>query len=1151
MFMARRDSTERTEGSLVARSSIVSKTLAGFLATIVLLLLAGGQTYRAAAGAAESAQWVAHTQKVRGDLGRFYADVSDAESAERNYILSGNLDYLEDYRRYAGAAGRKVEALGRLVADNPTQVQRLQKLQVMLGERLARLELNRRTFEQSGLAVAKAQVASGEGRQLMLGIRAAGAEMDSVEAKLLATREGDTARDRTKVLGSLFLTLGVAATGFTFLFLGIRRELASRAQAEESLRRSEESLAVTLYSIGDAVLATDTGGRITRMNQICERLTGWPFAEARGRPVGEVFHIINEETRQPAVVPVDNVLTTGEIHGLANHTVLIARDGAEHAIADSAAPIRDEHGQVLGVVLVFRDVTELRRAEAAQRASEAQYRTLFSSIDEGFCIIEMIFDEQAKPADYRFLDFNPAFEKQTGLRDARGKRMRELAPLHEAHWFEIYGGVAMTGEPVRFQNRAEQLHRWFDVHAFRFGEPKQRQVAILFSDITARKQAEVILEHERYLLRTLMDNVPADIYFKDRQSRFLRNTRAHARRLGLADPSQAVGKTDADFFSLEHATQAFEDEQQVIRTGEPIHKEEKETWPDGRETWALTVKLPLRDETGQLAGTFGISYDVTEKKRAEESLRRANAELERASRLKDEFLANMSHELRTPLNAILGMSEALLEQVGGALTPRQTRSITTISTSGRHLLALINDILDLSKIEAGKLELDAEPLDVQEFCESCLMFVRTQAMQKQIGVVFEPDGHVRKFTADPRRFKQILVNLLTNAVKFTPTGGRIGLQVAAPIGEDVVRFTVWDTGIGISSTDATKLFQAFTQVDSGLARTQEGTGLGLALVAQLVELHGGSVELESEPGRGSRFIVTLPAGAHAAAGKSLRTPFDALPALPQPIQRALIIEDDPTTREQLERYLSELQLTSVLSALDEDAVEVALRERPDVILLDIQLPAESGWVVLAKLKEHRGTRHIPVAVISVMDEPEKSRVLGAAAHFTKPITRAQLAGFLQRAAVEVMLPAAPCVESAPTPGPLILLADDNEANLETIGGYLNDKGYALHYARNGLIALNLARDLRPALILMDIQMPVMDGLTAIMEIRADAALKDIPIVALTALAMSGDRERCLAAGAMDYMSKPVNLKALTALLKQLLSTDTKHDETIHSHDPII
>jgi CheY-like chemotaxis protein/anti-sigma regulatory factor (Ser/Thr protein kinase) len=377
---------------------------------------------------------------------------------------------------------------------------------------------------------------------------------------------------------------------------------------------------------------------------------------------------------------------------------------------------------------------------------------------------------------------------------------------------------------------------------------------------------------------------------------------------------------------------------------------------------------------------------------------------------------------------------------------------------------------------------------VQEFCESCLLFVRTQAMQKNISVTFKHDGDVEKFSADPKRLKQILVNLLTNAVKFTPNDGHIGLTVEVPPGKDVMQFTVWDTGIGISAENEGKLFRAFTQVDSGLTRSQEGTGLGLALVAKLAELHGGSVRLESELGKGSRFIVTLPLEAVMGSAR-VSGPIDNSDR--RACHRALVIEDDPTSGSILANYLTELGLEVTLHGRGDISVDRVLHERPDVILLDIQLPGDSGWVTLVRLKEHPGTRHIPVAVVSVVDEPEKSRSLGAATHFTKPVTRIQLAEFLQRDPVPLHRQLSPKSAEPPATGPVILLAEDNEANIQTIGGYLEDKGYVMHYANNGVAAVKLSRELHPNLILMDIQMPVMDGLTAIQNIRADAATTDI------------------------------------------------------------
>ena len=631
---------------------------------------------------------------------------------------------------------------------------------------------------------------------------------------------------------------------------------------------------------------------------------------------------------------------------------------------------------------------------------------------------------------------------------------------------------------------------------------------------------------------------------------------------------ELIGKDHRIINSGYHPKSFIREIWQTISGGKIWKGELRNCAKDGSIYWVDTTIVPFLGDDGKPLQFIAIRADITERKLAEDNLRQthaalsvANAELE-ATRLKSEFLANMSHELRTPLNAILGLSEALREQTYGPLTPRQSQSLDTIHSSGEHLLSLINDILDLSKIEAGKLELNLAQVNVSEFCESCLVFVRTQAMQKKIGVTFEHDDNVAQLSVDPRRLKQILVNLLTNAVKFTPSGGHVGLSVTAPKGDDVVRFTVWDTGIGIAIDDAAKLFRAFTQIESGLTRPQEGTGLGLALVAKLVELHGGSVTLESELGKGSRFIVTLPMVDAAAFKTSARFIFssemdapvggrvsgarhgnlevkDVVPA--RVYRRALLIEDDPTAADLLVRHLCALGLTSVVHPRGEQSVDEVLREQPDVILLDIQLPNDSGWVVLTRLKENPLTRDIPVIIVSVVDAPEKSRSLGAAAHFTKPVSREQLKLFLQ--------PSQPSADVADTgkmlgqsltrnfahakDTPMILMAEDNMANIQTVGGYLEAKGYNMQYAYNGQVAVTLARQLQPSLILMDIQMPVMDGLTAIKKISTDIVMKDIPIIALTALAMPGDRERCLAAGATEYISKPVKLKELLALVEKL------------------
>jgi signal transduction histidine kinase/CheY-like chemotaxis protein len=382
-------------------------------------------------------------------------------------------------------------------------------------------------------------------------------------------------------------------------------------------------------------------------------------------------------------------------------------------------------------------------------------------------------------------------------------------------------------------------------------------------------------------------------------------------------------------------------------------------------------------------------------------LRAAKEAAEAAARSKDEFLAGMSHELRTPLNAVLGLSELLQEEVYGPLNDKQNEALKTIETSGRHLLSLINDILEMARMGSGEVQLRLSKVKVAQVCEDCADLIRPQARKKEISVACEVAADVGELETDARRFKQILVNLLGNAVKFTDKGGSVGLS--ARVEGHFLCLEVWDSGIGIEAKDCERIFLPFVQVDSGLSRKYDGTGLGLALVRQLTELLGGEVSVESTVGVGSRFRVRF---AHRA-------------------------------------------------------------------------------------RESMGVR-----------EP--------------------VPGSVRR------------VEPADT-GRLILLAEDNEANIATIGGYLRHKGYRVEVAHNGKIALDKVRELEPDLVLMDVQMPEMDGLEATRRIRQELGLGQLPVIALTALAMAGDRERGVLAGVNEYVTKPVSLRHLVGVIEAHLS----------------
>lgn len=549
-----------------------------------------------------------------------------------------------------------------------------------------------------------------------------------------------------------------------------------------------------------------------------------------------------------------------------------------------------------------------------------------------------------------------------------------------------------------------------------------------------------------------------------------------------------------------------------------------------REQFVLST---LANEAAVALENVRLRREIQSAKEVAESATRrlqvANAELARASTAKDEFLSSMSHELRTPLNAVLSLSESLLEGIYGEVNERQVKTVGIIESSGRHLLSLINDILDLSKVAAGKMGLSIGTVDVEAVCKTSMLFARERAVKKGVKLTTSIDPQVRTVQADERRLKQMLVNLLTNAVKFTDEG-TVRLDVRSDTGNGELQFVVSDTGIGIASDDLEKLFAPFTQLESGLDRQYEGTGLGLSLVTRMAELHGGRVTAESEGrGHGSRFMVALPwtleeqPEAVAEIGGATRE--ELTPA----VRKVIIVEDDPTVSKQLRRYMEELDAEVLALPHGTGVITQAETFEPDVILLDIILPPESGWEVLEQLKSNEQTREIPVVIVSILDEPQRALKSGAGAFVVKPAGRDRL-----YVAIAEALAAGHPASAVARGTPQILLAEDNEMNIVSITDYLEAKGFDVRVARDGVEALEALRAERPDLVLMDMQMPRMDGIEAMQRIRADAALGDLPIIALTALAMTGDKERILEAGADEYASKPVNMKQLVATMEALL-----------------
>jgi signal transduction histidine kinase/CheY-like chemotaxis protein len=523
---------------------------------------------------------------------------------------------------------------------------------------------------------------------------------------------------------------------------------------------------------------------------------------------------------------------------------------------------------------------------------------------------------------------------------------------------------------------------------------------------------------------------------------------------------------------------------------------------EGRVVGALVVhrQTPggFSEETCELLQTFASqSAMALLNARLFRELERKSTELEAASRHKSEFLASMSHELRTPLNAVIGFSEVLLERMFGELNDRQEEYLRDIRDSGRHLLDLLNDILDLSKVEAGRMHLERSTFLVFDVLESCLSQVRAQAEQKGVVLRHDVAGDVGFVDTDELRFKQVLLNLLSNAVKFTPAGGTVTAGVTTD--GAALAVTVVDTGIGIAAEDRDRIFESFQQGGRGAAQ-QEGTGLGLTLSKRIVELFGGEMWLDSEVGAGSTFGFTVPMARHSSGAEG-STDIDGANGRPL----VVVIEDDRRSLGLLTLYLESAGLR-VLGVGDATAgLEAVRRELPAAVVLDLRLPDLDGWEVLGTLKGDTSTVAVPVVVVSILDERGKGFALGADEYLVKPVSRDDVLSALAR------------VQALPERGTLLAIDDDPHA-VELVRAVLQPAGWTVMSATDGAGGIAIARSLRPTAILLDLLMPGIDGFAVVDAVRTDPETSDIPIVVLTAKTLS-TAEKDRLRGRISYVAQ--------------------------------
>lgn len=860
-----------------------------------------------------------------------------------------------------------------------------------------------------------------------------------------------------------------------------------RKKTDQTLQTERHLAQNIMASMGQGLTLADVDGSYTFVNPAFANMLSTTLQEVSGKTALDFAH----QDDHPTLIHAQMSQFRGESTNYEYR--LVRQDGSMVYVLAQGVPHYDPEGKLIGSITTITDLTERRAAEDQIEANAAETRAIYQAVvqllrptnlkdlaeqiaaiatDElGFdnCGVLLLQEPIRLSTDRLMLQSNKSDNYLTWL--ARMGRYCDdkssILPLSEnslvttavrqgeivyspdvandPHYlpestytqselviplraYNLIIGAMDLQSPHKngFDERTQRIIRVFAKHAgmaletMRLYGKLQEHTTELEAQITGRNQVEQALRKSEQRYKHLVENVSDMLYRTDANGFCTYANPVTVRILGFSSEDELIGQHFTKFIHRNFRAELLRIYEAQKREKIPnVYNEFLALDKDKNELW-LGQNVQLLMKNDQVIGYQALARNITKRREAEDKLQNrsnelneTNAKLAKALRAKDEFLANMSHELRTPLNAILGKSEILHEGIQGPLNEKQAASIRVIEESGRHLLELINDILDLAKIESGKIDLDIQTVSIRGLCENSLQFVRQLAHKKQIKLQANISPTLKTCRADERRLKQILINLLSNAVKFTPNEGEVGLNISEDAEREVIQFQVWDSGIGISPEDMKRLFQPFVQLDSSLARSHEGTGLGLSLVYQLTEMHGGSVSLESQAGVGSCFTVTLP-------------------------------------------------------------------ENPQTNFETVQLQAKTDQLKYGRLLTGR-------------------------------------------------------LPTVPGKGPRILLVEDNETNIEMISEYLPVWGYRLLVARSGTAAMTQAYEEKPDLILMDIQIPEMDGLTAVRQLRQDEQFKHVPIIALTALAMQGDREQCLEAGANEYLSKPVQLRQLVFLIDQLLA----------------
>ena len=918
------------------------------------------------------------------------------------------------------------------------------------------------------------------------------------------------------------------------------RDIAGPKQVEEDLRLTRERLEAAEQTAGAGTWVWDAAtGRIEGSSEWLKLHGLDPQGTLNWVAYGDILH---PEDRARVISWLEESLGN-RVPNLSTEYRVLLPDGKTRWISASGRGAYDAAGRPVRMTGVCLDITERKRADLFATESRRDFERFFNLIPDLACIVS---------TDGYFKKVNPAWETTLGYTEEEVLSTPMLEFIHPDDLERTVNEVAKQSREhrtkhfvnrYRCKNGSYRLFNW----ATTFNRDDSTRFGVA-RDITEQRLSEESLRESEERFRIMADSCPTIIWVTDAEGRTrLANRMCH--ELFGATFEQADGDWSRSLIHPDDHPEYVRKFLFAVRERAPFRAEARVRRSDGEWRWIGSYAEPRVSLSGDFLGHVGISPDITDRKQSEEALQRAKDAAEGANRSKSEFLANMSHEIRTPMNGVIGLTELALDT---HLTPEQRGYLESVKISADSLLRILNDILDFSKIEAGKLEFEVIEFDLRQAVDAMLKVLGIRAASKKLELACDLGPDVpSKVLGDPGRLQQILVNLTGNAIKFTERG-EVVVRVersSETAGEVELHFSVRDTGIGIPLDKQQHVFRAFAQADSSSTRTFGGTGLGLTISSQLVEMMGGRIWVESEPGAGSTFHFTVRFGLTSQVAVSGA----AGPAVP-PGLRALIVDDNATNRRILGDVLTRWGVQAITAENARAALDILTSERSldkafPLILLDAQMPEEDGFWLAEQITGRPGLAGATIMMVSSSDmhsDAIRCRDLGIDLYLVKPVIESELGEAILQALGRLPKPdllrlacatGVVCTsELQPRSGVRVLLAEDNPVNQKVALRILEKRGYSVVVAGDGLAAIEEFRKHSFDLALMDIQMPRMDGLEATAAIREIEKQTGghLPIIALTAHAMKGDRERFIQLGLNDHVSKPIQPLDLFRKMDELL-----------------